>query len=98
MSDDKGNDEHACVAANHITLIGFFAAALTTLAFVPQVVRTLRTGDTRAISLWMYVLFTAGVFLWLVYGSILALWPVVIANGITFLLAFAVLILKIRNG
>lgn len=81
-----------------ITLTGFFAAALTTLAFVPQVVHTLRTRDTRAISLWMYVLFTTGVFLWLVYGSVLTLWPVVIANGVTFLLAFAVLVLKIRNG
>ncbi|MGC1951859.1 MAG: SemiSWEET transporter [Gammaproteobacteria bacterium] len=81
-----------------ITLTGFAAAALTTFAFVPQVVRTLRTRDTRAISLWMYILFTAGVFLWLVYGSVLALWPVVIANGVTFLLAFAVLVLKIRNG
>lgn len=79
-------------------MTGFAAAALTTFAFVPQVVRTLRTRDTRAISLWMYVLFTGGVFLWLVYGSILALWPVVIANGVTFLLAFAVLVLKIRNG
>lgn len=79
-------------------MTGFAAAALTTFAFVPQVVRTLRTRDTRAISLWMYVLFTAGVFLWLVYGSVLALWPVVIANGVTFLLAFAVLVLKIRNG
>nr|MBS0020782.1 SemiSWEET transporter [Gammaproteobacteria bacterium] len=86
------------MAVDPITLTGFAAAALTTFAFVPQVVRTLRTRDTRAISLWMYVLFTAGVFLWLVYGSVLALWPVVIANGVTFLLAFAVLVLKIRNG
>ena len=86
------------MAVDPITLTGFAAAALTTFAFVPQVVRTLRTRDTRAISLWMYVLFTGGVFLWLVYGSVLALWPVVIANGVTFLLAFAVLVLKIRNG
>ena len=81
-----------------ITLTGFLAAALTTLSFVPQVVRTVRTRDTHAISLWMYLLFTAGVFLWLVYGSILTLWPVVIANGVTFVLAFVVLVLKIRNG
>lgn len=81
-----------------ITVTGFLAAALTTIAFVPQVVRTMRTRETHAISLWMYLLFTVGVFLWLVYGSILALWPVIIANGVTFLLAFAVLVLKIRNG
>ncbi|NCC28913.1 MAG: hypothetical protein EOM22_12420, partial [Gammaproteobacteria bacterium] len=47
-----------------VETIGFTAAALTTISFVPQVVRTLRTRDTRAISPWMYALFSAGVALW----------------------------------
>ncbi|MGF1612832.1 MAG: SemiSWEET transporter [Gammaproteobacteria bacterium] len=81
-----------------ITLTGVIAAILTTVSFVPQVVRTLRTQDTRAISLWMYVLFTIGVFLWLVYGAVLGLLPVIVANGATLVLALAVLVLKIRNG
>lgn len=81
-----------------ITWTGIIAAILTTVSFVPQVVRTLRTQDTRAISLWMYVLFTTGVFLWLVYGAVLGLLPVIVANGATLVLALAVLVLKIRNG
>ncbi len=79
-------------------MTGVIAAILTTVSFVPQVVRTLRTQDTRAISLWMYVLFTIGVFLWLVYGAVLGLLPVIVANGATLVLALAVLVLKIRNG
>ncbi len=81
-----------------VPYIGGVAAVLTTLSFLPQVLRTLRTRDTRAISLWMYLLFTLGVFLWLVYGLLLALWPVVIANAVTFLLAATVLVLKVRHG
>lgn len=86
------------VSVDFIAVVGLIAAGLTTLSFVPQVMRTLRTRDTQAISLWMYVLFTVGVFLWLIYGVVLALWPVVIANGVTLVLAVAILVLKIRNG
>ncbi|MGF1645133.1 MAG: SemiSWEET transporter [Thiotrichales bacterium] len=81
-----------------ITSLGVAAAALTTLSFLPQVLQTLRTRDTRAISLSMYLLFTLGVFLWLLYGIVLTLWPVIIANGITLMLASVVLGLKLRHG
>ncbi|MBF0142425.1 MAG: SemiSWEET transporter [Magnetococcales bacterium] len=81
-----------------ITTIGSIAAVLTTAAFLPQVVKTLKSRDTAAISLGMYALFSAGVFLWFVYGLLLAEWPIILANGITFLLASLVLILKIRHG
>lgn len=78
-------------------LIGALAAVLTTTAFVPQVVHTLRTGDTRAISLWMYLMFSAGVALWGIYGILLDAWPIILANGLTFALATVVLSLKLRN-
>jgi len=77
-------------------IIGSLAAVLTTTSFVPQVVHTIRSGDTRAISLWMYLMFTAGVALWGVYGILLGSWPIMVANGITFALAASVLSLKIR--
>ena len=70
---------------------GYAAALLTTASFVPQVVRTLRTRDTRAISLWMYLLFCAGVLLWAVYGALLGAWPVLLANVVTLGLALVVL-------
>ncbi len=77
--------------------VGALAAFLTTAAFVPQVVRVVRTRDTHAISLWMYLMFATGVALWCVYGMLLLLWPVVLANAITLALAIAVIALKLRH-
>ena len=60
--------------------IGAAAATLTTLSFVPQAIRTLRTRDTRGISGWMYATFTVGVALWLVYGLYLHSWPMIVLS------------------
>ncbi len=79
-------------------LLGYAAAFLTTSAFVPQVVQTLRTRDTRAISLGMYLLFSAGVALWGIYGLLLAAWPIILANGVTLLLALVVLGYKLTES
>ena len=79
-------------------LLGYAAACLTTTAFVPQVVQTLRTRDTRAISLGMYLLFSAGVALWGIYGVLLAAWPIILANGVTLLLALVVLGYKLTEA
>ncbi len=81
-----------------IDWIGSIAASLTTISFIPQVWKVWRTRHTLDISLGMYALFTCGVALWLVYGLILSLWPIIIANSITLLLAGAVLIMKLRFG
>lgn len=78
--------------------IGGVAATLTTCSFIPQAWRVWRTKHTKDISLLMYTLFTVGVALWLVYGILLGAWPIIIANGITLLLAGAVLIMKLRFG
>ena len=78
--------------------IGGFAAALTTCSFIPQVWRVWQTRHTKDISLLMYTLFTVGVALWLIYGILLGAWPIIIANGITLLLAGTVLVLKLRFG
>jgi MtN3 and saliva related transmembrane protein len=78
--------------------IGGIAAALTTCSFIPQVWRVWQTKHTKDISLLMYSLFTGGVALWLLYGILLGSWPIIIANGITLLLAGAVLLLKLRFG
>lgn len=81
-----------------IDLIGGAAAMLTTTAFIPQVWQIWKTRHTKDISLGMYIAFTGGVALWLAYGILLGSWPIIIANGITLLLAGAVLIMKIRFG
>lgn len=78
--------------------LGFIAALLTTMAFLPQALHSWQTRDLSGISLPMYALFTTGVALWFVYGICIASWPVIIANAITFVLAAMVLILKIRDA
>ena len=81
-----------------LDLLGYVAAILTTGAFVPQAVKTLRSRDTRAISLWMYVVFTTGVAFWLSYGVVLDSWPIIFANAVTLVLAALILALKVRYG
>lgn len=78
--------------------MGTVAATLTTASFVPQALRTIRTRDTRAISLGMYVIFTIGVGFWFGYGLALHSWPMIVANAVTFLLSATILTLKLRHG
>lgn len=75
--------------------LGFAAATLTTVSFVPQAWMTFRTRDVSGISLAMYGAFTLGIVLWLVYGIRLGAWPLIVANSITLLLAGAVLTMKV---
>lgn len=76
--------------------IGFAAAVCTTTAFIPQLVHVLRLRSARDISLPTFLLFSIGVFLWLLYG----LWdhsvPVIAANAATLVLSVSILILKLR--
>ncbi|MBF0255478.1 MAG: SemiSWEET transporter [Gammaproteobacteria bacterium] len=75
-------------------LLGYTAATLTTLAFVPQALHSWSSRDLSGVSLGMYSLFTLGVALWLLYGLSLKAWPIVLANAITLCLASLVLVLK----
>lgn len=79
-----------------ITLLGMLAACCTTLSFVPQAIKTIRTKDTASISLMMYTLFTLGTFAWAAYGFATNSIPVILANVITSALALVILIYKIR--
>ena len=78
-----------------IDALGYAAACLTTASFVPQAWLTFRTRDVRGISLAMYSVFTLGIAAWLAYGVLIRAWPVVIANIVTFVLAAAILTMKI---
>jgi MtN3 and saliva related transmembrane protein len=78
--------------------IGVTAAILTTLSFVPQAIKTIRSKDTRGISLGMYAMFTVGVFFWLLYGIVLMSWPMIVSNVITLGLSATILTLKLRHG
>jgi len=78
-------------------LIGYCSAALTTAAFVPQALHSLKTRDLSGISLPMYGMFSLGVLGWLVYGLLISSWPIIVANSITLILACIVLYLKIKH-
>ena len=80
-----------------VDLIGYLAAILTTVAFVPQALTSWRTRDLSGVSLPMYSIFTAGVAMWLAYGVMLGSLPIIIANTITLALSGAVLVLKVRH-
>ena len=78
--------------------MGYAAATCTTLSFIPQAVKTIRTRDTSGISLGMYVVFTVGLCFWLAYGIVLGSWPMLLSNVVTLALALVILALKLRHG
>lgn len=81
-----------------VTIIGFIAASLTTIAFLPQVIQTWKTKSAKDISLKMYVILGTGMFLWFLYGIMLLSWPVIVANAIAFILSLIILIFKVKYG
>ena len=83
---------------DHITLIGMSAGTLTTLAFLPQVLRAWRTRSTADVSLLMFLAMCLGIVLWLIYGLLAGDMPLIIANSITLVLAGAILVAKFRFG
>ena len=82
----------------NLDLLGYIAAALAAIAFVPQAVKTIGSRDTRAISFWMYLIFTAGEAFWLAYGIAINSWPIILLNIVVLLLAVIILAFKVRYG
>jgi MtN3 and saliva related transmembrane protein len=81
-----------------INLIGAAGAALTTLCWLPQVMKLIREKETRALSLPATAAFTLGVVLWLVYGLAIGDWPLIGSNATTLVLMAAILTMKVRYG
>ena len=77
--------------------IGYIAAFLTTFSFAPQAFLTLKTRDTKTLSLSMYSMFALGVFCWTIYGVLKGDWVIVSANVLTELLALPILGMKVYN-
>ena len=83
---------------NLVTALGLLAGTLTTIAFLPQVVHTWKTKSTKDLSLPMLASFTTGVLCWFIYGMWIDSLPIMLANGVTLVLAGANLALKIKYG
>lgn len=78
--------------------VGYVAALMTTLVFLPQAIHTIRTRETQGLSLGMYAVFTLGTGFWMVYGWFIGSWPVMVSNAVTCVLASIILVLKLRHG
>ena len=79
-----------------IKYIGFFAAFCTTISFLPQAIKVYKSKSTKDISLYMFLIFTIGTFCWLIYGVVISSVPIMMANTITLILSFFILVYKIR--
>ncbi len=82
---------------NFIEPIGILAAALTTTAFFPQVIKTVRTKSTADISLPMYTMMVSGTICWLIYGILIKDLPIMLANGVSSLASFTIFYYKFRE-
>lgn len=78
--------------------IGTLAAILGTICWLPQAVRTIRTRETRSLSLWSNVLLLATVTLWFLYGFAIGAWPLVAANIVSIVLVGTIVTMKLKHG
>ncbi|AKB59429.1 SemiSWEET family sugar transporter [Methanosarcina barkeri] len=78
-------------------MIGYIAGALTTVAFAPQLLRALTTKSTKDVSLMMLICSTSGMLLWMLHGILVNDSALIVTNSISFVLAFLLLGLKIKN-
>jgi MtN3 and saliva related transmembrane protein len=81
-----------------VNLVGGMAAILTTVCWLPQAFKILRSKNTAAISLLTHAVFAAGLVLWLCYGILLGSWPIIGSNVVTLVLVVAIIVLKLRHG
>lgn len=81
---------------NGISVLGLLAGSFTTIAFLPQVIKTWKTRSAKDLSLGMFSIFTTGVAMWLAYGILINDLPVIMANVVTLVLASTLLFFKLR--
>lgn len=81
---------------NTTTMVGFFAGFLTTISFLPQVVKTWKTRSASDLSLGMFSVFSVGVLFWLVYGFLIQEPPMILWNSVTLIFVLAILVMKLK--
>ncbi len=80
-----------------VEVVGILAAIGTTSSFIPQAYKVFKTKKTEDLSLGMFLLFCGGTIFWIIYGAMIKSFPVLLANSVTFVLAFYILIMKIKR-
>ena len=81
----------------YVEVLGILAAIGTTSSFIPQAYKVFKTKKTEDLSLGMFLLFCGGTILWIIYGAMIKSFPVLLANSVTFVLAFYILMMKIKH-
>jgi MtN3 and saliva related transmembrane protein len=84
--------------ATLVDIVGMIGAVLTTVCWLPQAIKIIRSRETSAISLAGTVAFTVGIAFWLVYGLALVDWPLITSNIVTLALMLVIVSLKVRHG
>jgi len=83
---------------DYVTSLGLVAAFLTTIAFLPQVIKTWKSRSAKDLSLGMFAIFTTGILLWLIYGILINDLPIILANIFTLTLSSIILFFKLKHG
>lgn len=78
-----------------VTILGLIGGALTTSSFFPQVIKAWKTKSTGDVSIGMFLLLAAGIFIWTIYGFLIGSLPVIAANIISFILSVTVIVFKV---
>ncbi len=81
----------------HIGTIGIIAGICTSVSFIPQIIKILKTGHVRDISLCMYLVLSLGIALWLVYGLLIREFPLILANSVSIILCLFIVVKKIMG-
>ena len=81
-----------------VDIIGYIAGLLILISIIPQIVKSWKTKSTKDISLLRYLIYVAGIMLWLIYGVILINGPMIIVNSINLILASTIVYLKLKYG
>ncbi|VVC01703.1 PQ loop repeat protein [uncultured archaeon] len=83
---------------DYISILGYAAGLLVVISLLPQVIQSWKTKSTKDISLWRYIIYVAGLVLWIVYAIIIQNGPVAVMNGVGLALALSILYLKLKYG
>ena len=79
-----------------VETLGMIAGTLTTIAFVPQVLKIYRTKSAKDVSYLMFSIFSTGIVFWLIYGILIRSTPIIAANAVTLTLSMIIIALKVR--
>jgi MtN3 and saliva related transmembrane protein len=82
--------------ADHIEIIGLVAGGLTTISFLPQVIKTWKSKSAKDLSLVMFSFYCLGIVLWLIYGLLINSLPVILSNAFTLILSSTILFFKLK--